>query len=136
MKRIKTSLLSITLILITFSSCKKDNTTTGGIIHQGTWKVTQYSSNGTDELSYFSGYELTFNDNGNAVAVKSSNSFSGSWNTGTDNSQDKLVLSFGTSPLDKLNNDWHIIEKTTTKFRLEDVSGGNGGTELLTLEKN
>jgi hypothetical protein len=39
-------------------------------------------------------------------------------------------------PFDELNDDWHIIEETSTKIRLQDVSGGSGGTDLLTFEKN
>ena len=35
-----------------------------------------------------------------------------------------------------LSDDWDIVERTDTKIRLQDVSGGNGGTDYLTFEKN
>ena len=80
---------------------------------------------------------VTFSDNGSVSAVASSGSVSGAWSTGSDDSQPKLYLDFGAiAPWDDLNSDWHIIENTDSKIRLEDVSGGNGGTDLLTFEKN
>ena len=47
-------------------------------------------------------------------------------------------MNFGvtTSPIAELEKDWHIVEKTSTKLRMEDVSGGAGGTDYLTLERN
>lgn len=35
-----------------------------------------------------------------------------------------------------LSDDWDVLERTDTKIRLIDVSGGNGGTDYLTFEKN
>jgi hypothetical protein len=61
----------------------------------------------------------------------------GTWSTGSDDSQKKLYLTFNSPPdFNELSDDWHILEETSTKIRLEDVSGGNGGTDLLTFEKN
>ena len=44
-------------------------------------------------------------------------------------------FSFITSTLSSLNDDWHILEQTAKKIKLEDVSGGNGGTDYLTFEQ-
>jgi len=47
------------------------------------------------------------------------------------------VLNFGnTIPFNELNDDWEILEESATKIRMQDVSGGSGGTDLLTFEKN
>jgi hypothetical protein len=48
-----------------------------------------------------------------------------------------LVIGFA-SPASfvEISDDWEVIENTSTKIRLQDVSGGNGGTDLLTFEKN
>jgi len=45
---------------------------------------------------------------------------------------------FFESPLNfsKLSEDWEIISFTSSKIELKHVSGGNGGTDLLTFEKN
>ncbi len=45
---------------------------------------------------------------------------------------------FFASPADfaELSEDWDIISHTASKIELKHVSGGNGGTDLLTFEKN
>lgn len=45
---------------------------------------------------------------------------------------------FFSSPADfaELTEDWDIISHTASKIELKHVSGGNGGTDLLTFEKN
>ena len=45
---------------------------------------------------------------------------------------------FFASPADfaELSEDWDIISHSATKIELKHVSGGNGGTDLLTFEKN
>ena len=39
-------------------------------------------------------------------------------------------------PFEDLNDDWDFISQSSTKIELIDVSGGNGGTDYLTFEKN
>jgi hypothetical protein len=105
------------------------------IVQSGTWKVTYYNDSGNDETSYFSGYSFTFNSNGSVSATNNSSTVSGTWTNGTDDSQSKLYLTFSSSPFDELSDDWHITEQSSVKIKLEDVSGGNGGTDYLTFEK-
>jgi hypothetical protein len=136
MKHLTISIIAVIILASGFSSCKKDKTNPSDIIQNGNWKVTLYNDSGTDETYHFADYSFTFNSNGSVSAVKSSGTVSGNWSTGTDDSQDKLILNFGaTSPFDKLNDDWHIVEKISDKIRMEDVSGGGSGTDLLTFEK-
>lgn len=91
------------------NSCKKDdnssstNTNVPNIINQGTWRVTLYNDDGTDELYHFTGYSFTFSS-GNITATKSGNSVTGTYSTGIDDSKNKLYLDFGaTVPFDELN---------------------------------
>jgi len=145
MKKLKNPLIA-TYMLMTLGmvSCKKADTPSNQssvsattIIQQGTWRVTLYNDHGTDETYYFSGYNFKFNSNGTLTGTKSSALVNGSWSKGLDDSQYKLVLNFGTNaPFDKLNNDWQIISQSATKISLNDVSGGGGGTDLLSFEKN
>lgn len=142
MNALKLSTIILTLFVLALSACKKDNnssttSTISNIVQQGSWRITLYNDNGTDKTNHFTGYAFTFNSNGTLLAVKSSSTVNGTWNSGNDDSQNKLYLNFGgTVPFVELNNDWHLIEKTTRKIRLEDVSAGIGGADLLTFEKN
>ncbi|MBL7923148.1 MAG: hypothetical protein JNL88_03020 [Bacteroidia bacterium] len=102
---------------------------------QGQWQVTHFSENGIDETTKFDGYVFRFSSNGTVTATRSATVVSGTWSTGNDDSQLKLVLNFSTGNFTEISDDWHILNQTTAKIRLEDVSGGNGGTDLLTFEK-
>ena len=141
-------LLSLACILIlSASSCKRENTSLddnsnsnsnniSASIQQGNWRISLYNDSGDDHTSHFSGYSFSFT-NGTITATKNGASVSGSYSSGTDDSQNKLYLNFGgTALFSELNDDWHILEENTSIIRLEDVSGGNGGTDLLTFEKN
>ena len=129
------------LFILGLSACQQipNVTPTSGIanrVQQGTWKVTMYNDSGKAETYKFTGYEITFNSNGAIAAVKGSSSISGTWTLGTDDSEQKLILNFGeVIPFDELSDDWSILEESETKIRLQDVSKGNGGTDLLTIER-
>ena len=103
----------------------------------GTWRVT-YFFDKQDETDDFSGYSFQFNDDGVAIATKSSLSVQGSWNT--EDSSDgitKLYIDFGPGePLEELNEDWKVVGNTGAKVTLEHLSGGNGDTDILILERN
>jgi hypothetical protein len=125
--------------MMAFASCKKDDNSSSPssiVVTQGQWKVTLFSENGVVETSKFSNYVFTFSSNGTVSAVRSGSTVNGSWSDGNDDSQKKLNMNFA-SPVDftEISDDWHILQETSSKIQLEDVSGGNGGTDLLTIEK-
>lgn len=143
----RTSFLGIlgTCILLatTASMCDDNNESTSEDGHvkaslaQGSWHIT-YFFDKTDETSDFSGYNFAFDDNGTAVATKNATTANGSWSTeNSSNGTLKLFMDFGaTSPLDELNEDWGILEHTDVRIKLEHISGGNGDTDTLILERN
>lgn len=131
---------TITLLVIAlFSSCKKDDSTSSpsstNSIQQGQWKITSYIDSGNNETSHYTGYAFVFASGGVVTATKQGSSVNGSWSSGTDDSQLKLYLTFTATPFSELNDDWHIVQQTSSLIQLEDVSGGNGGTDYLTFEK-
>lgn len=131
---------TITLLVIALlSSCKKDDNSaspsSSTFIQQGQWKITSYIDSGNNETSHYTGYAFTFVSGGVVTATKSGSSVSGNWSTGSDDSQSKLYLTFTAAPFNELNDDWHIVQQTSSMIQLEDVSGGNGGTDYLTFEK-
>ena len=63
----------------------------------------------------------------------------GTWfadNDDDDGDVDFNLLFIDPALFQELNDDWDIVELTNTKIRLVDVSGGNGGTDYLTFERN
>ncbi len=132
--------ISMLVLMIATASCKKDDNSgsTPSInftIQQGKWKVTTYIDNGNNETNHYTNYEFQFNSNGSVTASKQGSNVSGTWSNGNDDSQQKLILNFSTAPFDELNDDWHIVSQSSSQIRLEDVSGGNGGTDYLTFDK-
>ncbi len=131
----------ILLLLIGASSCQKSNNTNSpaifkSAIQKGNWKVTLYNKNGKEETAYFSEYNFHFASDGKAIATTSGIDLSGSWSCGTEDNLLKLYLNFGGSnPLQVINNDWHVVLQNATTIKLDDISGGNGATEILTFEK-
>jgi len=113
-------------------------------VNTGTWRVTLFEDSGTNETGHFTGYNFTFGTGNTLTAANGANTYTGTWSVTSDNSGDDSPsndLDFNitfTSPADftDLTEDWNIITYTPTKIQLIHVSGGNGGTDYLTFEKN
>jgi hypothetical protein len=88
----------------------------------GTWKVTWYWDKDKDETNDFSGYTFNFQPSGAFESVKNSSTTTGTWNTGSDDGSQRLVISSGsaTKPLSDLDDDWIIVSMTDTKIELKD----------------
>ena len=125
-------------------SSNGDNSTANQIENDaqtGTWRITYFYDSDQEETSNFSGYNFTFNSDGSLVAVNGNNTISGTWsvtNSSSSSNDDDHFNIFFASPnnFEELSDDWEIISTSTTKIKLTDVSGGNGGTDFLTFEKN
>ena len=128
----------IVLVLILFSSCKKDDSSNiTDIVVNGNWKISLFQEDGSIKTSNYSGYSFIFNSNNTISATKNSQSTNGSWSSGNDDSKSKLVINFGSvSPLDELNEDWEILEKSSSIIKLKHISGGDGSIDYLNFEKN
>jgi hypothetical protein len=133
----------VTLVLLVCLSCDDDSPAkrneTSAIkndLQTDTWIITHFFDT-QDETGHFTGYVFTFNDDGTVVAAKDASAINGMWSvSSSSNGTSKLNLDFDvTDPFDELNDDWDVIEHTSTLLRLQDVSGGSGGTDLLTFEK-
>ncbi|MCW8982014.1 MAG: hypothetical protein OQJ83_11565 [Altibacter sp.] len=130
--------------LLNFGRTPYDNCNGGGgnaqtlrdIMTDGQWYVQSYIDDGDNETGDYNGYTLTFNTNGTVMAQNSSNTFNGTWAITQDSSGLDFVLDFGTQvPFDEFNDDWDVLNFISTRVELEDVSGGNGGTDTLVFEK-
>ena len=112
-------------------------------LESGTWEITNFIDSGTDETNHFTGYDFTFNNSGVLNANNGTNNYDGTWSitdsNSNDDSQDDLDFNINfnlNNDFGDLNDDWDFISQTSTKIELIDISGGNGGTDYLTFEKN
>jgi hypothetical protein len=155
MKKLKlVSILALVYILNVASMCSSDddNSNTSAdptpvinTVNSGTWRITLYEDNGVNETNNYSNYIFTFNSNGVLTAANST-SYNGTWSVtasnSNDDSQDDLdfnIAFLAPAPnafTDDLTDDWDVVSYTANRIQLIDVSGGNGGTDYLTFEKN
>ena len=140
----------ITLLLILgMVACSDDDSMNStmdeleGIAKSGTWRITYFWDSDQDETDHFTGYSFTFGDSDVLTATKGATTITGVWSISDSNSGDDSMddLDFNilfTAPPDfeDLSDDWEIMDFTSTKIQLKDVSGGGGGTDFLTFEKN
>ena len=112
-------------------------------MNSGNWRITKFVDSGNDETNHFSGYDFVFNENGVLESSNGTNTYSGTWSISDSNSSDDSpddldfnILFNLTNDFEDLNDDWDILSVTASKIELVDVSGGNGGTDFLTFEKN
>lgn len=105
------------------------------ILTDGLWFVASYVEDSDDQTSNYAGYELDFNIDGTVTASNGSNTNNGNWAVISGGNQ--MVLNFGTDlPFEEFNDDdWNVLSVSSTEVIIRDVSGGNGGTDTLTLQK-
>jgi hypothetical protein len=113
------------------------------IMISGNWRITKFIDSGKDETNHFTGYDFIFNENGVLTSNNGANTYEGIWSISDSNSSDDSpddmdfnILFNLTNDFEDLNDDWDILSVTSSKIELVDVSGGNGGTDFLTFEKN
>jgi len=140
--------LTITLI-IAVAACSSDDDSTNSpsavenIVKAGTWKVTRFEDSGSNETALFSGYDFIFDSNGTLTATSGANLFVGTWSVkggkSNDDSSDDMHFNITfnvNNPFEELTDDWHFVSYSASKIELIDASGGNGGTDYLTFERN
>lgn len=141
--------IGLVVLSLGMLSCEDDSKSSESEIDQisqdlglGTWKITKFIDSGKDETSSFNGFLFTFNPNGSLVATNGVNTFTGTWSIVKDSSDDSpddldFTIFFPVSTkFEDLNDDWDITSHSASKIELIDVSGGNGGTDYLTFQKN
>ena len=108
----------------------------------GDWIITYFYDTDQEETNNFTGYTFTFGANNELTATNGTNTYTGSWSVTDSNSNDDspsdvdFNINFSSPPnFEDLSDDWDIVTHSSTKIELIDVSGGNGGTDYLTFEK-
>jgi hypothetical protein len=148
MKNIKNFLLPLALFCFALTACTKsddgssssdDNSSSSSNTPPaaGQWKIT-YFFDKKDETSNYSGYTFEFGTAGSLKASNGSQSWTGTWKTGYDDSKNKFLIDFSgsiPSALSELEEDWLILKKEDKLLHFEHTSGGNGDTDILKFEK-
>lgn len=141
-KRPAFSCLFIMWLFVAGLSCKKsDNNNNApqdlaGSLVSGNWKVTAFIEDNVDETADFAGFVFSFTQGGTTTATRLATTVTGSWLTRTDSGKLKFELSYDNiDPVEELNEDWVVLERSATRIRLQHTSGGDGSVDLLTLER-
>jgi hypothetical protein len=156
MKKLKlVTILALVYVLNVASMCSSDDDNSNtpadptpviNTASSGTWTITLYEDNGVNETTNYANYIFTFGAN-NVLTAANTNTYTGSWSVTSDDINDDSpsedldfnIAFLAPAPIaftDDLTDDWDIISYTATRIQLIDVSGGNGGTDYLTFEKN
>jgi hypothetical protein len=150
MKNVKTNLVLILLAALALAhhSCADEpDLTVDDIssqvenqVQSKSWSITLFMDSGKNETNHFQGYSFTFEKDGKLISENGVNRFEGSWQITDNNSNDdspedlELIIYFNLSnDFEELNEDWNFISNTDSKIELIHISGGNGGTDLLTF---
>ena len=106
------------------------------ILTSGNWYVSYFFYDNFDDTNSYNGYSFTFNTNDTLIAVKNGVTTNGTWQIENDGSEKKLNLNFDGNALNNIDEDWKIIEFTSSIIRTRHGSGGNGDNDYLTFTKN
>jgi hypothetical protein len=139
----KNILIILTIIPFFIASCSDDKNSSNNQVTDvknnvmsGSWKVLSYIDSGKDETYHYNGFVFTFQSGGTVSAVSSAMTATGTWSVSSSSSMDKFIMLFATvDPFDDLNDDWDILEHSSTVLKLRDISGGSGEVDYLTFQK-
>lgn len=114
-------------------------------LKSGTWRITEFMEDDGVMTDHFQGYNFTFGTNNVITATNGTNTYTGVWSVTDDKSSDDknndgdidLNIAFASpDTFTELTEDWKVSARTGIQINLYHVSGGNGGTDYLTFEKN
>jgi len=103
------------------------------VIQQGTWYVSGFIIDTTDQTANYQDYDFTFNDGG-TIMVSSASPSGGLWDFSPTSPE--VMLMFMSSQLANLSDIWTLMSVTTTTVTLHAEANGAVPERYLTLSKN
>lgn len=85
----------------------------------GTWKISMFLHNASDEKSMFDNYTFAFPSTGVITATNGSSTTTGTFNHTIDGGEQKVVINFSGSLLGRLNEDWDVVTNTASEIDLQ-----------------
>ena len=126
MKNPRLVIASLSLLLF-FSHCTPDQTlisSTEEILTRSSWTVDYYFET-QDMTSQYENYRLLFSNTGTVTVQIGNEINSGTWNKTIDTDNNEMItLDFNTADinLSKLNQEWKLINRTSSTIEFEDAS--------------
>jgi hypothetical protein len=118
----RNTLFFVAIMAFMMSSCEKDNVATNPV---GVWKISKFMDDGKDETADFTNYTFDFQADGKLIAKIGNKTYTGVWNDNLSDEKMELKIQ-GTQNLDTINDDWLIVEITTTTLKLKDDDSEGG----------
>ncbi|HYM95241.1 MAG TPA: hypothetical protein VET23_13960, partial [Chitinophagaceae bacterium] len=107
-------ILTITILVFCLAGCKKavQQVLQDAVIKamtDGQWAITNFTQNGTDITTDFSGYKFQYYSNKTVDAIKNGMvEKTGSWDGSTTTMTTSADFPNATAPLSLINGSWHI----------------------------
>jgi hypothetical protein len=101
------------------------------VITSGNWRISYYHEGDDDETSVYNGFVFTFNANNTITITRNSSNFTGTWLFYEENGLDILEIDFQDDPLNNLDDDWELLEFSSTLIQLKE----EGDDEYLNFTK-
>ena len=135
-----------TISLLLLISCKRESNVTQTSVENSlidsNWSISFYQDSDEDQTSNYQGYIFYFGEDNVLRAEKNGILETGTWSISDSNSSDDSIddlhlniVLYG-DPLSDLTDDWDIQTYNNKNIKLIDVSGGNGGTDIVIFDKN
>lgn len=121
----------VVCLMMTVSSCQKDNTTTptdevlapGEVAAKqpkpGLYTITKFIDSGDDKTATFNGYTFEFQANGGFIATTGGVAFTGSWSL--NGAETVMTINIaGNAALNNLDDDnWNVVKITNMKIKIK-----------------
>ncbi|RXR29423.1 hypothetical protein EQG68_13130 [Flavobacterium piscinae] len=101
------------------------------VLTSGNWRISYYHNSDEDDTSVYNGYVFTFNANNTITITRNSSTFTGTWLFYEEDGVDLLEIDFQDDPLDDLDDDWELLEFSSTLIQLKE----EGDDEYLSFTK-
>ncbi|CAM4019121.1 hypothetical protein FLAN108750_05515 [Flavobacterium antarcticum] len=147
MKKVFSFLVLISVLYCGFacSSDETDLSTSGNVsqqitntVNSGTWKLTRFVHNGSDQTIHFDGYTFVFSENNILAASNGTEELMGSWSALKNSFDDEIdfeIVFSGPEYFIDLADEWHIESRTKNKLELTTVSDDGESSNFLRFEK-